>query len=106
MVIVDHVWERGTEHRDRRAEHDTRAIVEPARPNSVEEEPRSVDVDAVALLEIGLRLTRNHRGEVENDVGSTGNQIPRHRRVRQIGGKGLDTEARAWWTPGLDNVDE
>src|SRR5262249_6145696 len=59
VVVVDHVWERGAEHRDRRAEHDTRAIVESARPNSVEEEPRSVDVDAVALLEIELRLTTN-----------------------------------------------
>ena len=93
---------RSTRRRRRRGRYP-----EPSGPNAVEQQPRSVEVDAVALLEIGLRLAGDDGGEVEDDVG------PARRPVRRR----LPGSARSATTSstskrrggrrcGLDDVDE
>ena len=45
---------------------------------------RPVEVDAIALLEVSLRFARDHGREVEDDVGSAGDQPRRDARLGEI----------------------
>ena len=75
LVVADHVGERRAEHADRGAKNDPGTVVVTHPADAVEQRPRSIQVDAVPLLEVGLRSARDDGGEVEDDVGAARNQI-------------------------------
>ena len=68
VVVADHVGERPAVHGDRRSEDDAWAVAVVERSDRVEEEPCPVEVDAIALFEVRLRLARDHGREMEDDV--------------------------------------
>ena len=68
--------------------------------------PRAVEVDAVALLEIGLRLARDDGREVEDHVGAARYQTVSDPRLRQIGHDDLDPETHTRWPSRLNDVDK
>ena len=98
-LVRDRVGERRAEHRDRRGEDDARAVAVADLADRLEQVARAVEVDAVALLEVGLRLARDDRGEVEDDVGPVGDErsaAPGRRQVDRLGRDRERRAARAW----------
>ena len=101
MVVPDRVRERRPENGDGRAEDEPRAVAVHC-PDRVEERSRRVDVDPVALLEVGLGLAGHDSGEVEDDIGPGGDQGAWHVRIRQIRHDRLRSGRRR----SVDGVDE
>ena len=68
VLIADRVGERGAEHRDRRREDEPRPVaVGPSARIASSRSAHAVQVDAVALLEVRLRLAGDHGGQVEDE---------------------------------------
>ena len=66
--VPDRFGKRRAEDGDRGGEHHARLIAAADGAYRLEEAPRAVEVDAVALVEIGLGLPGDHRGEVHDHV--------------------------------------
>ena len=80
FVVADHVGERCAKDRDRRGDHDTRHVLAVLLgAQRVEQQPRAVEIDAVALVEVGFGLARTrprrggtrHRGGVDSKPSAT-----------------------------------
>src|SRR5258706_1961137 len=74
---------------DGRSEDDTRLVALTDLADRFEKAPCAVEVDAVALLEVGLGLARDDRREVENDVGARGDELLRLARRGKVGDDAL-----------------
>ena len=68
----------------------TRPIPRAYPANGLEQEPRPVEVDAIALLEIRLRLPRDDCGKVEDDVGATRHHVVGDPGLGDVGDDRLD----------------
>ena len=106
MIIADDVWQRRPEHGDRRAVDHARPVALIAGTDGVEQHPRGIEVHAVALLEIVLRLAGDHRGQVKDDVGAARHDRGRHPRLGQISHRALHDEARIPRRLGDDKINE
>ncbi len=67
---------------------------------------RAVEIDAVALLEIGFRLARYHAGEMEDHIRPLRDRLFRCARRGEIGGPGLHVIGKAGGPRRRDNVDQ
>ena len=106
LVVADHLGKWRAEDGNRRGEHHAGTVTLTERADGVEQGPRSVEVDAVALLEIGLRFARDDGGEVEDDVGTGRHELTRHTMSRQIGDDRVCGERSADGPVRLDDVGE
>ena len=97
ILVADGFGERRAEHRDRRGEDELRHVgrLHPLLPDRLEQEARAVEVDAVALVEVGLGLAGNDRGEMEDQVRPLGDQRGRRAGRREVGGERLDLHPRS-----------
>src|ERR1700733_3106983 len=92
-LAADGVRERRAKHSDRRGEDHARLVAAADQPDRIEQHPRAVEVDAVALVEIELGFTRDDRREMENHVGAAGDQFFGDARQCEIAGHGLDRKS-------------
>ena len=92
-LIADRVGERRAEHRDRRGEHQARLVAAADQANGIDQHPRAVEIDAVALVEIELGLAGDDGGEMEDHVGPVGDQLLRGARDGEITRVHLDRKA-------------
>jgi hypothetical protein len=74
--IVDRVGKRCAEHRNGGGEHQARPIAIPHMADRLQQQPRAIQVDAIPFVEIGLGLTGNDGGQVENHLRPAGDQLP------------------------------
>ena len=97
-LVADGVGKRRAEHRDRRGEHHARLVAAADQPDGVEQHPRAVEIDAIALVEIELGLAGDDGREMEDHIGAVGDQLFRKSRHREIAGDGVDRKSgiRAW----------
>ncbi len=63
-------------------------------------------VDAVALLEVGLRFARHHRGEMEDHVGTILDQLAARILARDVERVGVDFSAEACGLRRRHDVDQ
>ena len=63
----------------------------------------AVEIDPVALLEIGLRFARNDGRQMEYEIGARGDERLCRAGGGQIGGNGLDSAVMGHWFR-LDHV--
>jgi hypothetical protein len=101
---VDRLRERRPEHRDRGGEDHAGLIAAADRAHGVEEAPRAVEVDAVALVEIGLGLPRHDGGEVEDHVRPLGHELLSLPGLGEVRRHRADLEPRARRRLRLDHV--
>src|SRR6266540_6419086 len=73
-LVADRLRKRRAKHRDGRSEDQARLIAILYFSNGFEKAPRAVEIDAVALLEIGFRFAGDDGGEVKDEVGAPGEQ--------------------------------
>src|SRR5207247_1677533 len=66
----------------------------PGCADRVEQQPHAVEIDAVAPLEIGLRLAGENGRQVEDDLGTARDEGGGHPGLGEVGADGLDLEAR------------
>jgi hypothetical protein len=86
ILVADDVRHVAAENRDGRGENDARPPLAALLlgPDGVEQMAHAVEVDPVALLEVGFRLARHDGGQVINDVRPGGEQAasgPWHRQI-------------------------
>ena len=76
-LVADGIGERRAEHGDRRGEDEPRLVGRLAalEADGFEQKARAVEIDAIALLEIGLCLARNDRSEMEDQVRALGDEV-------------------------------
>src|SRR6516162_8237052 len=67
-IVSNGLRKRRAEHRDRRSEHEPRAITVTDAANRFEQGARAVEIDPRAFFEIEFRFPGNHRGQMEYDV--------------------------------------
>ena len=84
VLVADRIRERRAEHRDRGSEHHSRLVAVARFADRLEEIPRAVEVDAVALVEVRLGLARDHRGEMEDELRPRSDQLLGFARLRQV----------------------
>ncbi len=93
-LVADRVRERRAEHRDRRGEHDPGLVAAANQPDRIEQHPRAVEIDPVALVEIELGLAGDDRREMEDHVGTIRDQLFGKTRHREIAGDDIDRKSR------------
>jgi hypothetical protein len=94
-LVGDGVREGCAEHGDGGGEHHAGPVAVADGPDGLEQGAGAVQVDAVALVEIGLGLARDDGGEVEDDVRPLRDEPLRLARPRQVGRPNLDRERRS-----------
>ena len=92
-IVIDHIGERRPEHGDRRGVDDARLVT--GEPDGIEQRPRPVEIDAVAEVEIGLRLPRHDAGQMEHDIGLRLEQCRCSTGLGEIAGMRRDLDARS-----------
>ena len=105
-VVGDGFRKWRAEHRDRRGEHDFRLVAIADGADRFEQRARAVEIDAIALLEIGFRLARYHAGEMKDHVRLLRHRFFRSARRGEIGGPGLDVIGKAGRPCRRDDVDQ
>jgi len=103
-LVADRLRKRRAEHRDRRGEHHPRPITVADFADGVEQMPRAVEVDAVALVEVGLGLAGNDGGEVKDEIGPRRHQLFRLARRGEVRGHRFYAEGRASRYRARDHV--
>ncbi|MNE10204.1 hypothetical protein D3C80_1029060 [compost metagenome] len=78
-IIGDRIGQGRTDDRDRRGEDDARKITVLLvfKPDGIEQIACTVEVDAIALVEIEFRFAGNDRRQMKNDVRPRGDQLLR-----------------------------
>ena len=94
-LVADRLRKGRTEHSDRGGEDDAGLVAVADLADRVEQVARAVEIDPVALVEIGLRLAGYDRSEVEDQVGAIGDKLLRLARRGEIRNPRLDLERRA-----------
>ena len=64
----DRVGKRRAVDRDRRGENHLGLVTAAGQTDGFEQRARAVEIDAIALVEIGLRFARHDAGEMEDDI--------------------------------------
>ena len=106
-LIVNDVWERRSENRDRRCEDDARTVIIPLASYRLKQIAGAVKIDRVALLEVELSLTRNDRREVKDQVGPFGHKQLGDLRIGDVGDTAVHGEGAARRRTRLDErIDE
>src|SRR5207253_4488456 len=82
--VPDRFGKGRAEDRDRGGEHHARLIAAADGAYRLEEPPRAVEVDAVALVEIRLCLAGDDGGEVKDELRPGGEQLFRLAECRKI----------------------
>src|SRR5262245_31489962 len=90
-LVADRLGEGRAEHRDRRCEYHAWLVAAALLANRLEQPMRALEVDAVALVEVGLGLAGDDSGEVEDGAGTGGDQLLGLARRGKVG----DDAARA-----------
>src|SRR5215211_6265602 len=83
--IPDRLRERSAENGDGGREDKSWLVSIPDGADGIEQKPGTVEIDPVALVEIGLGLAGNDGGKVEDDIGTTCNELLRLSRNGEIG---------------------
>jgi len=75
-IVGNGIGEGRAEHRQGRGEDKARLVgrLVAFQPDGFEKSPAAVEVDLVALLEIGFGIARHDGGEVEDHIGALGYQ--------------------------------
>ena len=89
-IVRDRPREWRAEHRDRGGENEPRAIAAAGLADRFQKRARRVEVDADALLEIELGLSRNDRREMENNVRPPGDRRLCYCGLSDVGREGAD----------------
>ena len=106
MFIPDRVRIRRPEDCDRRGEDQPWPVSIACGGDRVEQQPHAIQVGAVALVKIGLRLAGNNGSQMEDDVGQAREQFLPDARLGQIDDGVLNLEARGGRRRGLDDIRE
>ena len=107
MKIVRYrVGERRAEHRDRRGENHFRLVAAAGGADRFQQRAGAVEIDVVALLEIGFRFARHHAGEMEDHVRPACDRLRRGARGGQVAGCKLDGAGEAGGFFRRDHVDQ
>ena len=72
--------------------------------NGVDQVSRAVEIDPVALVEFGLGLSRDDRGEMKDHLRPTGDQRRRGAGIGKIGCHDLDRDRRIGRLGGRHHV--
>ena len=72
--VADLFRERRAEHRDRGREHQPRLVAAAGVADGVDQVARAVEIDPVALVELGLGLAGDDRGEMKDHLRPMGDQ--------------------------------
>src|SRR5579872_6771260 len=91
--IADRFGEWRAEYRDRRSEDEARLVAVAGEPDRIEQHPRAVEIDAIALIEIKLGLARDDRGEMKDHLGAVGDQLFGGAGQREVARYHLDRKA-------------
>ena len=92
-VVGDRGRERRAIDRDRGGEDDLRLIAGGA--DRFEQRAGAVEIDVVALVEIGFGLARHDAGEMEDHLRPAGDQLLRRARCGEIAGRDIDLAREA-----------
>ena len=82
--------ERRAEHGDRRGEDQPRLVAVAGLADRLEQQPGAIEIDAVALVEIGFRLAGDDGREVEDEIGPVLHERGGGPRPGEIAGDGGD----------------
>ncbi len=91
--VADRFRKRRAEHRDRRGEHDPRLVAAAGKPDRIEQHPRAVEVDAIALVEIEFGLAGDDRRQMEDHVGTIRHQLFGGTGYGEVAGHGIDRKS-------------
>ena len=105
-LVVDRLRERRAEHRGRGGENQLRVIAATRLADRFQQRARAVEIDPVALVEIGFRLAGDDGGEVEDHVRAAGDHRLGLSRRGQIRRDRLDLSGESRRRGGLDDVDQ
>ena len=72
--------------------------------DGVDQISRAVEIDPVALVELGLGLAGDDRGEMKDHLGPTGNQRRRGAGIGKVGRHDLDRDRRICGLGGRHHV--
>src|SRR3954449_4063894 len=103
-LVADRLREGRAEDRDRRGEDEPRPVAVADVADGVEELARAVEIDAVALVEVGLGLARHDRREMEDDVRPLGDELLGLAGLGEVRRDGADLERRVRRRLRLDDV--
>ncbi|MET3241333.1 hypothetical protein ABIF36_006821 [Bradyrhizobium japonicum] len=84
--------------------HHARLVAAADEADRVEQHSRAVEIDAVALVEIEFGLARDDRGEMEDRVRASGDQLFGRPRHGEIARHRLDRKTGLLRLLGLDHV--
>ena len=104
-VIGNDIRERRAEHRKRRCEHHARAIAFNG-ADRLEQRARRVEIDAVALVEIGLGFARDDGREVEDHVGLFRDQLVHSAAFAEIARQAFGRDVRAGGFGRRNDIDK
>ena len=102
--VVDLFRERRAEHGDRRGEHQPRLVAVAGVADRLDQMARAVEIDPIALVELGLRLAGDDGREMEDHVRPVGEQAGGGARIGKVGGNHLDRHRRLRRLLGRDDV--
>ena len=109
-LVADLFRERRAEHGDRGREDEARPIGAARQrllaPDRLEQRVGSAEIDCVALVEIGLGLSGDHRGKQENDVRPRRNEFRGNVGRGKVEGVERNREGRVRRGLRRDDVDE
>ena len=103
-LVADLLREWRAEHGDRRGEDQPRFVAAANRADGVDQEPRAVEIDAIALIELRLGLAGHDRGEVEDRVRPVHQQRRGGGGIGEVGGDEADRQRRAGRLGRRDHV--
>src|SRR6266436_3974984 len=103
-LVADRFRKRGAEHRDRRSEYDARLVAAAGKPDRIEQHPRAVEVDPIALVEIELGLAGDDSRQMEDHIGPIRDQLFGDARNREIAGHRIDRKSRFVGLCGSNHV--
>src|ERR1700722_1949668 len=105
-IIGDRLREWRSEHGDRGGENKARAITLTGLADRFQKRARRVEVDARALLEIKLRLSRDDRRKMKNNIRPPGDRCLYDCRFTNVGGEGADDARKFFWPFRSADVDK
>jgi len=92
--VADGLRKRCAEYRDRGSEHDPRFVAAANEPDSIQQHPRAVEIDPVALVEIEFSLAGDDRRQMKDHIGPIRDQLCGRTRYGEVGGHGIDRKSR------------
>ncbi len=91
--IADRFRERRAEYRNRGREDEARLVAAAGKPDRVEQHPRAIEVDAIALVEIKFRFSRNNGRQMKDHIWTFRDQLFGLAGQCEVAGQDLDRKA-------------